>query len=293
MRDPAAILCDRLARCAGMAMALLMLWTIAQIILAPKGSTQNGPPIGVLGAMGCLLAYLALGAFAGRMQQRRNRAVAASDNRGYFLYIRSLKKRDLQTVTQSGGPMNPSPNAFIVDDILEELAEATMGHGMMFIVGSKDTGSMTWSPNVILLRSTQKNWRDMFHRLAIGARAVFVIPGETPGILEELNELSESTLFHKVIVIMAPTTGRDRRRHTWTSLSRSLANHGFTLPEYRDDGLVYASRSDLSAREHCPYVIDGKRDLINALTHILKSMPTQESICMVMKDVIAIERPQP
>ena len=237
MRDRWAIVLDRMARVLLAAGLFLMLAVI--FVVLKDTSTDRLLIILVVMIACCFLGSLSLTSLAGSLQQRRNRIFATTNESDYFIYLRSFRGKELQTVTHSGGPANPSPNAFIVDDVTAELSEALMGIGMLFIIGSKETGSMAWSPTTILLRSSENTWRALFHRLSRGARGIFIIPGETPGILEELKELMERSLIHKVIVIMPPVTGRDQRPKKWSSVAVALAPHGYQLPEFTDNGMVY------------------------------------------------------
>jgi hypothetical protein len=290
MQDPTAVILDRLARVLGLAAALSMLATLVLAFMRPERAATTGPPLTLLVAMGLVFGYLGLEFLAARFQQRRNRAMAVEDKRGYFVYLRSLKAKELQSITHSGGPANPSPNAFIVDDILEELDKALKDIGTLFVIGSKETGSMAWSPTTILLRSSERSWRPLFARLAKGARVIFIIPGSTPGIIEELTQIAEKRLLHKVVVVMPPATGRDGRRKAWNAVVSALGHYGWTFPTFVEQGMVYAASSCLAPRHALPYVVDGKRNLGEALCALVAEMPQGESVASAIAEVERIER---
>jgi hypothetical protein len=290
MRDPLAVLFGQLAQALSLAAVLLMLAAVVLVFVSSKRTDSMGPPMTLVIGVGCLVGNLGLESLAAKYQQHHNRATAFHDERGYFLYLRSLRAKSLQSVTHSGGAANPLPDAFVVDDVLEELGTALANVGTLFIIGSKETGSMAWSPTTILLRSTDRTWRLLFARLARGARAIFILPGETPGITEELMQITEQRLLHKMIVIMSPATGRDSRHALWDSIAAKLAGHGWRLPSFVEEGMVYAPSESLAPRCGLPYVVNGKRSLGAALRSLLAEVAPGEPASSAMAEVEAIEQ---
>jgi hypothetical protein len=290
MRDPTAILLDRTGRVFGLAAGLLTRGTVVLPFVRPSLAGPTGPPLTVVLAVGFGLGMLGFEYLASRCQQRRNRILARDDRREYFVSLRPLKLKQLQSVTHSGGPANPSPKAFIVDDVLEEVAEALSGIGTLFVIGSKETGSMAWSPAAILLRSGELSCRPLFERLARGARAIVVLPGPTPGIVEELTHIQEQRLLRKTLIVMPPATGRDNRPKTWESLRNALQQVGWKLPEFREEGMVYVASTGFAPLRAFPFVVDGERSLGDALGALIAEMPPSESVADAIVDIESMER---
>jgi hypothetical protein len=98
-------------------------------------------------------------------------------------------------VTQSGGSVNPSPDAFIIDDVLEDLVGAVSAFGTLFVIGAKNAHSASLSSSAIVLRGHY--WKQLFERLSRGARCIVIIPGETPSLLDEISTLVQRRLTHR------------------------------------------------------------------------------------------------
>jgi hypothetical protein len=245
-------------------------------------------------AMLLAIALLFVAHYAGVRQQefrqRLNRLLAREDDRGYFVCLRSFSRTHTQLITQSGGPSNPLPDATIVDNVVEELSEALLDVGFLFLIGSASGFDPWTSPNVILLKYAEDEWRQAFRRLAAGARAIFLIPETTDGLLEEMELVSAAALTHKTIVIMAPNTGYDSRKRDWTDMRSHLARSGWTLPEYRDEGMVYRARADFSPCHSIPFVTEGRRNPGEAIQKHLADLQPIARARDVIEDLQAREQ---
>lgn len=241
--------------------------------------------------LGCVA--IVAGQFVFVAQQRENRIAAKSDKRGYFVYLRSFDRRPLELVSHSGGPANPSPDAFIVHDALDELANAVSKIGTLFVIGRTDGGSADGSPSFISINGNEGTWRPLFNRLIDGARAIFFMPGVSSGILEELDVLRINNQFHKVVVIMPPNTGRDGREHKWNAISNKLARLGYQLPRFEKSGLLYLAGNDLTPFRSVHYSHAGERRLEHALADLMADLPPKEATSDVISDIEAIERSVP
>jgi hypothetical protein len=240
-------------------------------------------------AIGFLFATLPLDLLACELQQRRSRISAREDRRGYFVYLRSFREKQLETVTHSGGGANPLPNAFVVDDILKELTRSVSALGTLFVIGGGSGSSIASCSAAILLRAREDTWRLLFRRVVRGARAIFVTPGATPGIVEELQELSHHQLSHKVVIVMPPKTGRDSRDRSWNSVASTLAHYGYQLPAFMDSGMLYVMGTDLAPSRTVPYVIEDQRKIDQAVSILVADLAEQESTCEVIGELEAIE----
>jgi len=226
-------------------------------------------------------------------QQRENRIAAKSDMRGYFLYLRSFDRRRLELVSHSGGGANPSRDAFIVHDVLDELADVLSNIGTLFVIGRTDGGSAEGSPSFISIDGNERTWRPLFNRLIHGARAIFFMPGVSVGILEELDVLRANNQFHKVVVIMPPDTGRDGREKQWNAVSNRLGRLGYQLPPFEKSGLLYLGGNNLTPFRSVHYSCAGERRLEHALADLLADLPTKETASEAINDIEAIERSNP
>jgi hypothetical protein len=97
-------------------------------------------------------------------------------------------------------------------------------------------------------------------------------------------------LSNKLIVLMPPTTGRDDRQKTWNDARARLNQHGYLLPEFMADGLIYLASTTLAPLHAYPYVNGGRRALRAALTELLTILPSGEPTAEVMAEINVIER---
>lgn len=225
-----------------------------------------------------------------KLRQRLNRLRAHDDAREYFLCLRSFNRSESQLITRSAGPVNPLPDALIVDNVVEELAEALKNHGVLFFIGSRSRFDPWSEPDVILLTDVSDEWRDAFGILASGAKAIFLIPETTAGLLEEMTLVSRNGLIGKTIFIMAPSTGYDSRRDDWTRMKSRLASRGWVLPEYREEGMVYLADHAFSPTYSVPYVSGRRRSLGDAVENLIARLTSGVSVRDVIPDVLSKER---
>lgn len=128
------------------------------------------------------------------------------------------------------------------------------------------------------LRARDDNWVDCFRLLALGSRVIMVVPGVSPGLLEEVRIIgSHAPLLRKTLVFM-PSTPPDRvasityfdtamYRREWDRIRANWAEVGVNLPEYREGGCVYFPAHDFSVgREIADLGLFGLFSLANIVT---------------------------
>ena len=287
-RDPRARMLARLSVVLGVGGILTAAVTVVTGIVA-EITPIRGSLLGYLVGFAEVAACVLFSELAAAVQQRCNRSLAAKDNRGYFVYIRSCGEQSLQTVTLPDAMAN-DPNGQLIDDIPAELADALVDVGTLFIIGQKGAGSLEYFSTAIVLRANATNWRRIFRRLASGARCVFVTPGSTPGLLEEFDFMVQEQLLHKLLVIMPPATGKDNRNYDWNAVAGHLQARGLRLPPFDDAGMICRITSDLHASEGLPYVVHGERRLPQALAAMLSTLPVCEATSTALPDLLSMER---
>ncbi len=108
----------------------------------------------------------------------------------------------------------------------------------------------------VVLVCSDKNWTETMLNVARQAWVVLIFPSSTAGCIEEMRLLARNDLLVKTVVFMPPTksegfklfqrlmTGHrssksSKQRISWSLLATELLTHGFKLPEYDEQGMLY------------------------------------------------------
>jgi hypothetical protein len=111
------------------------------------------------------------------------------------------------------------------------------------------------------LRAPDERWIELFRYAAERARSIVLVPGMSPGLLEEIGFIrSDPALLRKTLVFMPPTPPekvggtfyfeRDRHELEWGKVQAAWASSGLELPNYTVQGMIYIPRADFSIDRH-------------------------------------------
>jgi tetratricopeptide (TPR) repeat protein len=120
---------------------------------------------------------------------------------------------------------------------LEELLACQLDASPFIALGDADFERL--GPGRV--RTTDENWRDVLHDLALTAQMLLVIPAMTRGTCWEIEWVVTNKLLHKTCVAMPPSGGaaRDWWTSNWAELRRWSVQLGIAMPEYSDGGGVF------------------------------------------------------
>lgn len=101
------------------------------------------------------------------------------------------------------------------------------------------------------LHTTDEDWHLVFADLAHSSRAIFLIPGDTPGLANEIEALTGSGFINKTLVFMPPdaeymssfSKNRDRKPE-WERIQQFWRKRGKRLPDYSPEGMIYLPSGD-------------------------------------------------
>lgn len=190
---------------------------------------------------------------------------ARADQRAPFLLLRSFTETCLWYADRTrflgrGRQVNHRRN------LVEALAAPKETRGPVLALGDEKPDSFDSNPLADMVRTVlywtpDRLWEVCFDYLVMASRAVIVIPGTTPGIIRELESLSQladdEQIKRRIVVIMTPATdsaqaGRlaaeDERslQESWERIRKHLRKHKLELPEYHVDGMLYVPKRDFS-----------------------------------------------
>lgn len=151
--------------------------------------------------------------------------------------------------------------------------------------------------DVLFFEPTDTEWFDVFEALSLGCAGIVLLPGETQGLLREIDSLRRRGLLGKLLLIMPPLRRNSARVpwvhvhdddvvHGWREARRALSALNVTLPEYDPRGLAMALNEDGTVREGVPlersFVGLGRavRTLILGTPH-----PTARPLREIMRDL--------
>jgi hypothetical protein len=151
---------------------------------------------------------------------------------------------------------------------VNDFARAVDQFGQLIAIGAPGevTGVSFERQDVLYFQSANATWFEMFNLAAQAARSVILIPGTSPGLMQEVHALISSDSLVKVIVFMPPTpTGMikwiARYRETekiaknWEHMRTSWRDLGLELPAYRNCGMLFVLNS--TGMVELSYELDG------------------------------------
>jgi len=223
------------------------------------------------------------------------------DDRSPFLILRSFTDKQLKegmTIYgshDSGGTI--TPNSFVHD-----LTYALEEFGRSVILDKEEEGS---GPNQtkkilkqldskpIFIITSDQNWELCFDVVAKLSKAIFIFPSDTPGVVAELDKLTNNPdLLCKTWLIMPPMKRLSKFWRVffsfggvsypnypdrWNSLKKTLSEKGYQMPEHKTLGMIYRPQEDLSIRNAVTFPkSDYNQQHMNAtIAEVIEQLPSR------------------
>jgi hypothetical protein len=231
-----------------------------------------------------------------RFQQARLRAKAESDPRDFFLLLRTRRGAIHQLEEEEDWSADtPDVYTWTSRDYLAILADALEPHGLLVAIGVSFHPSLWFdgqhqlSENILFIPAEDQGWFAVFKRLALDARAIIIVPENSPGVLSELRHLADSELQRKMLVYMTPAQHAGNRgaakRERWDEISAQLASEAMRLPPYRSGGTLYIPAKDFSiarSAEGDLGSVEGVRQAVESLLPFLRpGVPLAEALARI------------
>ena len=125
--------------------------------------------------------------------------------------------------------------------------------GHTIIIGGRGFYANEVQTNEPLLEveASDAKWFKVFESCALKSRAIFFLPGNSPGILDELRFIGQNDLLGKLIICMPSATDQTLtdRESRWNEIKAFFNDeYGYCLPAYDKNGLLYIPNKDLSVK---------------------------------------------
>jgi hypothetical protein len=177
-----------------------------------------------------------------KLRQDWLREGARLDRRPPLLLLRPFADSDLGFTprTQGKGGLTVKGHPY-AHTIARELAR----HGSVITIGTIEEESRSAKGyDALFFESSDQDWETMFRLAASAARAIVLVPGDTPGVVEEISTLLRGELWPKVVLFMPPSPKGFNRMHShwwtvpdrWARVRDYWKEQGLLLPEYRKEG---------------------------------------------------------
>jgi hypothetical protein len=168
----------------------------------------------------------------------RERRERQKDPRGFFLFLRSFHD-DTFTVYQTVDTAAGRGQTTYTLDNLSDLLEHGLEKVGRFIMIGNEASADPFSDASVMAKTDDANWWPVFLRLLSGARAVFLVPERSVGLIQECKEVLNGPHREKAIVVMPRVDAQGLRALRWEALRTQLAQQGFELPPYDPRGCFY------------------------------------------------------
>lgn len=187
--------------------------------------------------------------------------LAIEDERPPLFILRSFTNSFLTVeITHTRVGRGGGFRTYIIAETIFAIGEATKPFGQMVSLSRTSSESHEFGKkNILPFYTTDDNWQSVFLNFAHSSRAIFLIPGDTPGLAEEILILVGSELLNKTLVFM-PSSARVvkydfftreniHRKSEWERIQRVWHEKGLRLPDYSSDGMVYIPNEDFSVKK--------------------------------------------
>ena len=168
---------------------------------------------------------------------------AYRDQRGFFLYLRSFRDSIFATTTNVfTAPEREDITYYTSWSLSQILDDALSKVGRVLFISNESTD--LFAHYGLTIESTDEAWRSLFGDCAASARAILLAPGETPGVIEEMQAVTRGSLAEKTVWVMRPTDIAGERRRRWAAISEVMRGNGLDLPEYDERGALFVVAGD-------------------------------------------------
>lgn len=188
------------------------------------------------------------------------RTRALQDEREFVVILRSFHSQVLKVKSNLVEPGNLMAN--LSDAVPEKYAVVCIGAG-------ETIRGLLRPSTYVPLNPPNEDWPTVFNFLAVGARAILVTPGATPGSLRELQTISIDPVLLAKSLVWMPRKEYKHVEPAWNQIKRDLGEE-FNLPEYVSEGLLYGPKVDFSPDRRW---YTWKGELKHALAEALDALP--------------------
>jgi hypothetical protein len=166
---------------------------------------------------------------------------AQQPEKSFFLYLRPFAITGLlSTANPEHAPGPMVPRAYTqpkVIDFESRLAAAIESLGPLVALGHP--GEQFGAGRIL---SPDDGWKQDFESLARRAKAILIIPSNTPGTVWEIDWLVQGGLISKCIFVMPPLPTEhllSQMPEMWAEASRVLSEKGIAVPAYSPNGALF------------------------------------------------------
>ncbi len=196
---------------------------------------------GLIGTFGSFLQFRYKDSVQRHRDWEANQIVANPADHPFSLFLRPffitnrLQIKNAQYVTAPVMPQSHQPRT--ID--FEELVQRALGEDVR-LIGLGLPGEAIGAGRA---KVSEADWRQHVERLIVHAQEIFVIPGERPGVLEELKLIRERGALRKTVFLMPPrpkdSAVADYFRSAWERMIAVVADAELEMPTYRESGMVF------------------------------------------------------
>lgn len=229
--------------------------------------------------------FLAAAALAGRVYKGRGGRVRAAQRARQQRLARDARREErppilllrsfLSSVTMpapetirvfgTDRPINDEDSPAAPRSHVLTLAAALRTSGPIVAIGPARSGTAGAARvDVLFLEPADADWFAVFETVSLGSRAIVMLPGETQGVVQEIESLRRRRLLGKLILVMPAL-----RRHPgivpwlrvdveqvvrgWEAARERFGALGIVLPDYDPQGMVFALDEGGRVRERAPF----------------------------------------
>lgn len=214
---------------------LLIVLLCAFFVLSIAGMSEAGGGQQIQGLAGVtiigIIAIVACFRIARQQRAAGNRWKLLTGNQHPILYLRSFAFD--KDSSQGSASFTLSRTASIGSKFDEVLARAVEKLGVYIALGNPEDYLPT--PGACKIYPTDEKWQEYVARLTTVSRAVFVVEGDTSGLLWELSHVRQTVSPDKLFVLTAPKQyrklyRRKKKAPLWDAFRTILMDSGFADP---------------------------------------------------------------
>lgn len=152
----------------------------------------------------------------------------------YCVYLRGFKAEGkiLALMTRNDFELRGNPEPFQNMEVL--VAQAMEPIAPLIALGHR--GEQMGAGRV---ETAEEEWEHDFHLLAAHAKFLFLLPGETSGVVQEIKWIRDQKIWGRLLLLMPQEDRSIKWSERWGALRATIAKEGLDLPEYRACGLIF------------------------------------------------------
>jgi hypothetical protein len=227
-----------LLRAVALVLVIVGLMILAHFNAPALASSDASPSSDAIG-VSTLLAWLCFGLAARTYRRARRHAappageVLRRDPRPLVLYLRSFKDDRLKV--RVGGPRRRSWLDSFAHPRLDRFEEVLAWNLWQFgpVVAPSLPGQKLPPLGAARAQLSDQSWRHEIEHWMRQAQVIVVVLGRTEGLAWEIGRLLALDMWHKAILVVPPTTGKELRRR-WAAFFHIASGNGAPMAEVED-----------------------------------------------------------